>query len=44
MRNRNQQWREQLLALPSGRYLVAVGALHLYGDDNLPGLLKQKQP
>ncbi|ORM77264.1 TraB/GumN family protein [Pantoea eucrina] len=44
MRNRNQQWREQLLALPSGRYLVAVGALHLYGEDNLPGLLKQKQP
>jgi len=43
MRNRNQQWREQLLALPSGRYLVAVGALHLYGDDNLPGLLKKKQ-
>jgi len=41
MRNRNQQWCERLLALPPGRYLVAVGALHLYGDDNLPDLLKQ---
>lgn len=40
MRNRNQHWRELLLALPKGRYVVAVGALHLYGDDNLPGLLK----
>ncbi|ADU68318.1 TraB/GumN family protein [Pantoea sp. At-9b] len=42
MRNRNQHWRELLLALPPGRYVVAVGALHLYGDDNLPGLLKAR--
>lgn len=40
MRHRNQQWRELLLALPKGRYVVAVGALHLYGEDNLPALLK----
>ena len=40
MRNRNQHWREFLQALPKGRYVVAVGALHLYGEDNLPGLLK----
>lgn len=40
MRNRNQHWRELLHALPHGRYVVAVGALHLYGEDNLPGLLK----
>ncbi|MDI9220820.1 TraB/GumN family protein [Pantoea sp. EA-12] len=40
MRHRNQHWRELLLALPKGRYVVAVGALHLYGEDNLPGLLK----
>ncbi|QGY28310.1 TraB/GumN family protein [Pantoea cypripedii] len=42
MRNRNQHWRELMLALPPGRYVVAVGALHLYGDDNLPGLLKTR--
>lgn len=41
MRNRNQHWRDLLQALPPGRYVVAVGALHLYGDDNLPALLKQ---
>ncbi|MBK4769951.1 MAG: conjugal transfer protein TraB [Pantoea sp. Morm] len=40
MRNRNQHWRELLLALPRGRYVVAVGALHLYGEDNLPQRLK----
>jgi len=40
MRHRNQHWRELLLALPEGRYVVAVGALHLYGEDNLPGLLQ----
>lgn len=36
---RNRQWREKLLALPPGDYLVAVGALHLYGEDSLPTLL-----
>ena len=36
---RNQQWCTQLLALPAGHYVVAVGALHLFGADNLPALL-----
>lgn len=40
MNARNQAWRETLLALPAGRYVVAVGALHLYGEGNLPSLLK----
>jgi len=40
MHQRNQQWRHYLSALPPGRYVVAVGALHLYGEGNLPGLLK----
>ncbi len=40
MRQRNLRWCQQLQALPSGRYVVAVGALHLYGDDNLPALLQ----
>lgn len=38
---RNRQWCDQLLALPAGRYLVAVGALHLVGSDNLFNLLQQ---
>ncbi|EDV6175130.1 polysaccharide biosynthesis protein GumN, partial [Salmonella enterica subsp. enterica serovar Mbandaka] len=25
---------------PPGRYVVAVGALHLYGEGNLPQILK----
>ncbi|MDK7221569.1 hypothetical protein QP496_30790, partial [Klebsiella pneumoniae] len=25
--------------LPPGRYVVAVGALHLYGEGNLPDML-----
>lgn len=37
---RNTQWRSTLQALPAGEYIVAVGALHLYGEDNLPDLLK----
>ena len=41
MHKRNQQWRDFLYNLPPGRYVVAVGALHLYGEGNLPGLLKQ---
>ncbi|WP_338464387.1 TraB/GumN family protein [Franconibacter daqui] len=40
MHQRNLQWRDYLSALPPGRYVVAVGALHLYGEGNLPGLLK----
>lgn len=42
MHQRNQAWCEQLLALPPGRYVVAAGALHLYGDGNLPSLLQQR--
>lgn len=40
MSNRNRQWQHFLHQLPAGRYVVAVGALHLYGDDNLPSLLR----
>lgn len=40
MVQRNQQWQKQLSALPAGHYLVAVGALHLYGDGNLPALMQ----
>ena len=36
---RNKQWARQLLALPPGRYLVAVGALHLSGPDNVIDLI-----
>lgn len=36
---RNKQWARHLLALPAGRYLVAVGALHLSGPENLIDLL-----
>ncbi|OQP33608.1 TraB/GumN family protein [Pantoea latae] len=38
---RNKEWRDRLRALPAGRYVVAVGALHLYGEENLPTLLQQ---
>ncbi|MDG0798536.1 TraB/GumN family protein [Pectobacterium punjabense] len=40
MGQRNHRWQQQLQALPPGNYVVAVGALHLYGDENLPSLLK----
>ncbi|MGL5699440.1 MAG: TraB/GumN family protein [Kluyvera sp.] len=40
MVQRNEAWRDALLALPPGRYVVAVGALHLYGEGNLPQMLK----
>jgi len=43
MNQRNLAWRDKLHALPAGRYVVAVGALHLYGEGNLPTLLKTKQ-
>ncbi|MFC3394834.1 TraB/GumN family protein [Brenneria rubrifaciens] len=39
---RNRRWQRRLQALPAGHYVVAVGALHLYGDDNLPSLLQEK--
>lgn len=40
MHERNQAWCSKLHALPAGRYVVAVGALHLYGEGNLPSLLR----
>lgn len=43
MNQRNANWKTQLLALPPGNYVVAVGALHLYGEGNLPDLLKEKK-
>lgn len=39
MTERNLRWKTTLQDLPAGRYVVAVGALHLYGADNLPSLL-----
>jgi Uncharacterized protein conserved in bacteria len=42
MHQRNQAWQEKLGELPPGHYVVAVGALHLYGEGNLPSLLKAK--
>ncbi|MBU9813020.1 TraB/GumN family protein [Rahnella sp. C60] len=40
MNQRNLRWKQLLLDLPPGHYVVAVGALHLYGEGNLPELLK----
>ena len=40
MHQRNVAWRERLHAMPPGRYVVAVGALHLYGEGNLPALMR----
>ncbi|WP_145559925.1 TraB/GumN family protein [Yersinia bercovieri] len=40
MIQRNKHWQQQLEQLPPGRYVIAVGALHLYGEGNLPELLK----
>ncbi|OWF68847.1 TraB/GumN family protein [Yersinia alsatica] len=40
MIQRNKRWQQQLEQLPAGRYVVAVGALHLYGEGNLPELLQ----
>jgi hypothetical protein len=42
MHQRNRQWQTFLQQLPAGRYVVAVGALHLYGEGNLPELLKNR--
>lgn len=41
MHQRNLAWCEFLNNLPPGRYVVAVGALHLYGEGNVPALLKR---
>lgn len=43
MHQRNLAWLEKLHALPPGRYVVAVGALHLYGEGNLPSMLKAER-
>lgn len=40
MHQRNIAWRDQLYAMPPGQYVVAVGALHLYGEGNLPELMR----
>ncbi|CAI8766564.1 TraB/GumN family protein [Kosakonia sp. YIM B13611] len=42
MHQRNQAWCERLFALPPGHYVVAAGALHLYGEGNLPALLRER--
>lgn len=42
MHQRNQRWKQQLESMPAGNYVVAVGALHLYGEGNLPNLLTNK--
>lgn len=39
MESRNQKWVRTLSALPAGRYVVTVGALHLFGEENLIDLL-----
>ena len=41
IKKRNAEWQQKLLRLPEGRYLMAVGALHLYGDDNLPSMFRR---
>ncbi|HDZ9833893.1 TPA: TraB/GumN family protein [Yersinia enterocolitica] len=43
MIQRNKRWQQQLEQLPAGHYVVAVGALHLYGEGNLPELLQPNQ-
>ncbi len=40
MHQRNLAWRVKFRAMQPGRYVVAVGALHLYGDGNLPQMLR----
>lgn len=39
MISRNDAWKTRLNQLPPGNYVVAVGALHLYGEHNLPSIL-----
>ena len=40
MHQRNEAWRDKLKAMPAGHYVVAVGALHLYGEGNLPEMMR----
>lgn len=40
MHQRNRAWRDMLCALPAGRYVVAVGALHLYGEGSLAEIMR----
>lgn len=42
MLQRNARWSQHLRQLPPGNYVVAVGALHLYGEHNLVELLKAR--
>lgn len=41
MTERNLRWKQRLEDLPAGGYVVAVGALHLYGAQSLPSLLQR---
>ncbi|NDL65046.1 TraB/GumN family protein [Acerihabitans arboris] len=41
MTERNLRWKQRLEDLPAGGYVVAVGALHLYGAESLPSLLQR---
>ncbi|WP_049609405.1 TraB/GumN family protein [Yersinia pekkanenii] len=43
MIQRNKRWQHLIEKLPSGHYVVAVGALHLYGEGNLPKLLQPNE-
>ncbi|AWS52635.1 MULTISPECIES: TraB/GumN family protein [Providencia] len=40
MKQRNANWNEQLRSLPDGNYVVAVGALHLFGENSLVEYLR----
>lgn len=43
MYKRNKRWKQLIEDLPAGNYVIAVGALHLYGEGNLPQLLADKK-
>ncbi|QLQ96572.1 TraB/GumN family protein [Providencia alcalifaciens] len=40
MTQRNQEWARKLKTLPAGNYVVAVGALHLFGEQSLIDYLR----
>ncbi|HGJ5876734.1 MAG TPA: TraB/GumN family protein [Arsenophonus sp.] len=42
LQERDLLWCKKLKKLTAGHYVVAVGALHLYGDNNLDRLFKQQ--